>query len=130
MNSKTELKLQKELDRLKNLSKLGSKLRVAWAPSSNGPLSAEVRNNVIHIYESDESKAVDVLQHEFVDSVVSSVLEPYKEVVNELIRLLNKNAYRQKEDVVEGLKRLIFNTIEDEQPSPAHARNLEEVLTS
>ena len=124
-NSQVKLKLQEELDRLRRLSMLGSELRVAWEPNSKGPLSGEVRNNVIHVYESDESRAVDVLRHEFLDYAISSTIEPYKVVINELIKLINKSAYKRKEGVVEGLKRLILNTIEDEYPSQ---RNLEEVL--
>lgn len=114
MSSQTEVKLQEELERLKRLSKLVSKLSVSWEPTSNGPLSGEVRNNIIRIYESDERKAMEVLYHEFIDYAVSLAIEPYKEVINELIKLLNKSAYRRKEDVVEGLKGLLLNTIDEE----------------
>jgi len=115
MIPQTEVRLQRELDRLKNLSKLGSKLRVAWEPNSKGPLAGEVGDDMIHVYESNESRAMDTLRHEFIDYVIGSAIEPYREVTNELIKLLNKGAYKRKECVVEGLKGLLLDTIDKER---------------
>jgi hypothetical protein len=115
MNPKTELRLQEELERLKHHSNLGLRLSVAWEPSSNEPLSGEVKNDVILVYEPDEGKAVDTLHHEFIDYTVSLAIEPYKTVINELIKLLNKNAYKRKEDVVEGLRGLLLDIIDKER---------------
>ncbi len=61
-----------------------------------------MEEDTIFIYESDEIKAVEVLKHEFIDYVVSQVVEPYKEIGNLSIRYLNDEAYRRKERVVEG----------------------------
>ena len=100
-------RLGAELEQLKRLSGLGLKLEVVWMPSSDGMLSGEVKNNLIYVYEVDEKKAVDTLHHEFLDYCVSQAIQPYKEVTNRLIRMINEDAYRKKERIVEALVKLL-----------------------
>lgn len=108
MNSQIELKLQEELEILKSTSKLGFELDVAWRPDKGNPLVGEVVNKTIRIYESDESKALSVLNHEFIDCAISQAIRPYKSIANTLVKLLNSEAYANKEEIVEGLSRLLL----------------------
>ena len=54
-----------------------------------------------------EEEAVETLRHEFLDYCISKAIEPYKEVTNRLIRIMNENAYRKKEGIVEALNKLL-----------------------
>ena len=99
--------LETELERLKSLFGLGFELKVVWKPSHDGALSGQVKNNLIYVYDVDEEKAMDTLRHEFLDYCVSLAIEPYKEVTNRLIHMINDDAYRRKERVVEALVKLL-----------------------
>jgi hypothetical protein len=96
-------KLEAELERLKRFLGLGHHLRVKWTPDNNERLSGEVKGDCIYIYEEQEEPALEALRHEFLDYSVSQVIEPYKQVTNKLIMLLNEEAYRRKEELVEKL---------------------------
>lgn len=100
-------RLEAELQRLKKLSGLGFELRVVWEPSPDKALSGEVKNNSIYVYEVDAKKAVETLRHEFLDYCISQAIQPYKEVTNMLIRMVNDDAYRRKERIVEALVKLL-----------------------
>jgi len=67
----------------------------------------EVRGYHIHIYEEEGEVALETLKHEFIDYSISKVIEPYKEVANRLIALINDEAYRRKEGLVETMTRLV-----------------------
>ena len=108
MNPGSDARLRDELDRLKRLSGLGMDLNLVWAPDSGGALSGEVKGGTIYIHEESEGKAMDTLRHEFLDYCVSQAINPYRRVTNTLIKLLNEDAYKRKEKVVEALSRLLF----------------------
>jgi len=99
--------LEAELDRLKRLSGMGFELRVVWKPCADGALSGEVRNSTIYVYDSGEKKAVETLRHEYLDYCLSQAIEPYKQITNMLIRKINEDAYRRKEEIVEALAKLL-----------------------
>jgi hypothetical protein len=102
-----EDKLNLELKRLKTVLGLNPDLRVIWIPNINKSLSGEVAGKNILIYELNEEKALNVLRHEAIDYLVSQAVEPYKEVSNRLIQMINEETYNRKEKVVESLMRLI-----------------------
>lgn len=108
MNPQSDVRLREELKRLKRLSGLGLDLDLVWAPDSGSALLGEVKANTIYIYEESEGKAMGTLWHEFLDHCVSQAIDPYRRVTNILIKLLNENAYKQKEQIVEALSRLTF----------------------
>lgn len=108
MNLSFEPRLREELENLKRITGLGSDLSLIWAPDSCNPLSGEVKGSTIYIYDVIERKAMDTLYHEFLDSCVSEAIQPYREVANVMMKLLNEYAYRRKEEIVEGLRRLAF----------------------
>ena len=99
--------LEAELERLKKILKLGCELKVRWVPSKNSKNSGEVKGETIYIYDEEEELALETLKHEFIDYAISKVIEPYKEVTNKLVLLINENAYKRKERLVESLCKLI-----------------------
>lgn len=103
--------LERELEGLKCKCNMGYGLKVVWVPSDNVGLCGEVKAETIFIYDKDLSKALKTLKHEFLDYAVSQTIDPYKEVANVLIRLLNGKAYRQKEALVEALCRLFSQEV-------------------
>jgi hypothetical protein len=102
-------KLETELERLRRLLGLGYHLVVKWIPK-DGKLSGEVNGNCIYVYEKEEKPALETLRHEFLDYAISQAIEPYKEIANRLILMVNESAYRTKEKLVEALCRLLNET--------------------
>jgi len=98
--------LEEELERLKRKFNMGYELKVVWVPNESERLCGEVKEETVFIYEKDLSKALKTLKHEFLDYTVTQVIEPYKEVTNIFIRLLNRKACKQKEALVEKLSEL------------------------
>lgn len=102
-----EEKLQSALEGLKQRLNLGYELRVKWVPKGDSRLSGEVKGDYIYVYEETEKEALSTLRHEFLDYVISSVVEPYRQGTNKLIALINEEAYRRKERIVEKLSSLL-----------------------
>ncbi|MEM2191684.1 MAG: hypothetical protein QXW77_02980 [Candidatus Hadarchaeales archaeon] len=99
--------LERELGRLKSRLKTGYELRVVWNPDGNNRLSGRVDGNTIYIFDEKIEEAVKTLKHEFLDYVISKIIEPYRNVANKLIMLLNEETYRRKEEIIENLCELI-----------------------
>lgn len=99
--------LEKELERLKRILNAGYELKVKWIPRNNGNLCGEVKGNYIFIYDENIEDALMTLKHEVVDYAISKVIEPYMQVTNKLIALLNERAYQQKERLIENLIKLV-----------------------
>jgi len=100
-------RLEEELERLKRILKLGYELKVRCIPNSNSRNLGEVRGDYIYVYNEDKEVALETLKHEFVDYAISKVIEPYKEVTNRLISLINEDAYKRKEKLVEALSKML-----------------------
>ncbi|MEM2914591.1 MAG: hypothetical protein QXH91_04235 [Candidatus Bathyarchaeia archaeon] len=100
-------KLENELERLKRILQMGYELKVRWIPNGSDKLSGEVKGDFIYIYDEDEEVAINTLKHEFLDYAISQVIEPYKQVTNRLIGLINEDNYKKKEKLVEKLSLLI-----------------------
>ncbi|MCP8313768.1 MAG: hypothetical protein H3Z53_05285 [archaeon] len=96
-------KLEAELERLKRILQVGYELKVRWIPNGSKKLSGEVKGDFIYIYDENEEMTINTLKHEFLDYTISQVIEPYKQVTNSLISLMNGNAYKKKEKLVEKL---------------------------
>jgi len=107
-----QAELEKELKSL--TEKLGiNGLRVLWSPDETSRVSGDVRGKVIFIFEPSPEKAREVLRHETLDYMVSQAIEPYKDVTNALIKLLNDKAYARKEEVIEKLSRSLGELLGD-----------------
>lgn len=100
-------KLEKKLQRLEKKIGFGFGLKVHWLPSASETLSGEVKGTTIYIYEEDETEAMKTLKHEFIDYAISQTIAPYKEVTNKLISLINEDAYKRKERLVEALNKIL-----------------------
>jgi len=107
MQTKLQTLLEMELERLKRILALGYELKVKWIPNGNSKLSGEVNGDCIYVYEEDEKLALETLRHEFLDYAVSQLIEPYREVANKLILVINEDAYKRKEKLVEALGKLL-----------------------
>lgn len=70
-------------------------------------LDGEVKGNIILVYSQSLDVALKTLRHEFPDFLMSKVIEPYKQVANSLITLVNKQAYSRKEKLIEKLTELL-----------------------
>lgn len=101
--------LAAELDRLKTILDTGRELVVDWLPNTTNTLCGEVKGNRICVYDEDIESALQTLRHEFLDYVVCRAIEPYKNVTNKLIELLNDEAYKRKERLVEALRTLLVS---------------------
>lgn len=101
-------RLEDELERIQEKLGLGLDLRVMWTPNAHSRLSGEVKGNVILIYEDDADKAFETLRHEVLDYFISQAIKPYRDVTNRLITMVNEEAYKRKERVVEALTRLLL----------------------
>jgi len=100
-------RLENELERLKKRFKIGYELKVVWSPNNSGNLAGEVKGETIYIYDESEKEALKTLRHEFLDYAISKLIEPYKNVTNKLIMLMNEEAYKHKEKFIEALVELI-----------------------
>jgi len=100
-------RLERELESLKVKLSLNEGLSVVWKPTPSKDVSGEVKGRTIYVYENCEGKALDTLRHEVLDYCVSQAIEPYKEVTNRLIKMINDDAYKRKERIVEKLKSLL-----------------------
>ena len=99
--------LEQELELLKTAFKMGYELGVKWVPRGSEKLAGEVKADLIFIYDEDEEQAIRTLKHEFIDYLVSQAIMPYKEVTNKLISLINEDAYKRKERLVEALNKIL-----------------------
>jgi hypothetical protein len=95
------------MDRLARRLGLPLPLTVHWIPSETSLLEGEVKDDRILIYVVDAAEALAVLRHEVIDYCVSRAITPYQALTNSLIALLNDQAYRAKEAIVEALTRLV-----------------------
>jgi hypothetical protein len=102
-----EAKLSGELKKLQSLLNQGHELKVVWTPKKDSDLDGEVKGNIIHLYSESSEQALKTLRHEFLDFVMSEMIEPYKQVANSLIALVNKQAYTKKERLLEKLVNLL-----------------------
>jgi len=103
------LLLLAELDRLQKTTgyMMMHNFDVIWSPQSNSQIEGKVEGNTITIYSEDIVDAIDTLQHEFVDYMVSQTVKPYITLVNSLMSIIAKQAYETKEKSVEALLKLI-----------------------
>jgi uncharacterized protein Smg (DUF494 family) len=86
---------------------MGQELKLEWMPN-NGPKSGEVNGITIRIYETDQTKALDTLRHEFIEYLLSrDLVAPYKRLINKLVSLFEEEMYDRKEKLVERLQELI-----------------------
>ncbi len=99
--------LEAELRRLEKILGMNDGLSIEWIPDGNNRLSGEVMKKTIFIYEEDLDSALETLRHEIIDYLICQAIQPYKDIANRLILLLNEIAYKEKEDLVRRLCNLL-----------------------
>ncbi len=104
-------KLRRELKRLQETLNQCHHLNVVWTPKRESSLDGEVKGDTIYIYSLSFNGAMKTLRHEFLDYTVSQCIEPYRQVTNSFVALLNKQAYERKEKLVEALASLLSSSI-------------------
>ncbi len=108
-NDDNKRRLASELNRLQKTTGNNHQFDLVWSPQSDSYIEGRVEENVITIYSENIADAIDTLQHEFVDYIISQAIKPYVNLVNSLMSIITKDAYETKEDVVESLLRLMRN---------------------
>ena len=109
----TQTMLEKKLEMLKNRLSLSDQLQVIWMPNKTSRLSGEIKGVTIFIYEPDANQVFEILVHELVDYLVSKAIEPYRKVTNSLIKIINQEAYKKKEKIVETISTILIKQIID-----------------
>lgn len=61
-------------------------------------LSSEIKEKTISIYEENKVDAPESSRHEILDYAINKVIEPYREVTNRLISLVNERAFNRKRE--------------------------------
>lgn len=97
-----ERALQVELNRISNILGL-QQMKVIWTPDTSNTLCGEVNGNTIFIFDRNLNDAITTLRHEVIDYLVCRTVEPYKQTLNALIKLLNDQTYCKKEEIVEKI---------------------------
>ncbi len=116
-----ETRLREELKKLQTVLNCGYDLDLVWAPGCVSSLEGEVKRCTICIYSKNPRTALKTLRHEFLDYAVTQLIEPYREVTNALIALINKQAYARKERWVESLVHLFTSqTLSEDQDRKEH----------
>jgi hypothetical protein len=106
LNNDTLRRLETELDHLKHRFQMGQELELQWIPN-DGSKSGEVVGTAICIYETDPTKALDTLRHEFIEYLLmQDLVAPYKRLINKLISLFEEEMYDRKEKLIERLQEL------------------------
>jgi len=97
------------------LRRLRVPLRVVLDPNPKSALSGEVNSNTIYIYECDPQKIRETFLHEVVDFYVSRAVEPYKNLLNTMVRAVNDDVYKRKEEAAEALRRIAEELVHESE---------------
>jgi len=100
--------LEEELARLKKVVPFEEALTVRWTPRSHGNISGEVVGNTVYVYDENTQEAINTLKHEYLDCLLTrKMVEPLIAMVNTLIKLQERQIYKEKEQIVATLSKLI-----------------------
>ena len=109
-NNKSKRILASELNRLQKITGDNQQFDLIWSPQNDSDIEGKVEGNTITIYSENIADAIDTLQHEFVDYIISQAIKPYVKLANSLMSIITKDAYETKEDTVEFMLRLMRNS--------------------
>jgi hypothetical protein len=100
--------LEKEFERLKKITGVGTHLRLLWIPLEDSDRHGEVKGDAIVVYDKDEEVAVRTLRHEFVDHFyVKDVVDPLVKFINLQKNLIDNLIYERKEVIVDKIVELL-----------------------
>jgi hypothetical protein len=89
------------------LNRFNIPLKLKWTPNSNKPIHGEINQNILFIYDVNETDAWKTLTHEMFEYKLKKVSNVYRETVNSLIEVIQKIAYTEKESFIESIPILI-----------------------
>jgi len=87
------------------VKRLNLPLTVSHVPNLDGGRHAEIKGNVILIYDAEEETAWTSLLHEVVEYRLKTVTSTYRRLVNKLIEFVEAEVYAQKELTIERIIR-------------------------
>lgn len=96
----TQSHMQRILDRLE------INLTVSWYPNPDKSNHGEIKNKTVHIYDTAEAEAWQTFFHEIYEYKYQQVSRPYRLLVNELIGVIEKLTYNEKEEFLDFLPKL------------------------
>ncbi len=102
-------KLKKELKFLQNKFHKGHELTLKYIPNeiryneNNKPLSGEIVNNIIIIYEAKAEKAIATLHHEFLEYLIIPLLKDSFYIISYQNKIITQLLLNKKEEIVEQL---------------------------
>ena len=91
------------------LSRLGIPLEVAWVPNPEKDKQGEIvlSSKTLFIYATSEGEAWQTLVHEVLEFRLRGILNHYRNVINGLIEIIEESCYRQKEEFLEFVPRVL-----------------------
>jgi hypothetical protein len=105
------VELVKALDDLKKKLAIGEELELVWRPTVQGPLSGEIKENQILVYEADENRALETISHEIIDHLITTkIVRPLVKIINLLVKSAEVDIYQAKEEVIKKLVGLCSQT--------------------
>jgi len=100
--------LEEELARPKRMVPFEKALTVRWTPRSNSKISGEVVGDTVYVYDENAQEAMNTLKHEYLDCLLTrKMVEPLIAMVNTFIKLKEREIYKEKEQIVSTLSKLI-----------------------
>jgi hypothetical protein len=107
-------KLQRRLRFWCQLTLLGFELKVEWSPHEDRIEEGIVKDNTIFVFASNPDRALEILDHEYVDWLVAKAIRPYQHIINgqrvllnALFKYIEDQAYGDKELVIDALAKLL-----------------------
>lgn len=80
-----------------------------------------VKDNTIYIFSANPDRALEILDHEFLDWLVAKAIMPYQQIINaqrvalnSLFKYIEDQAYGDKELVINALTKLLNSDLQAE----------------
>ena len=114
MNLKDKMKVENEMTLA--LRRLGLReWRVVWDPEPSEKARGLILpdDKIILISDGKPEAAYQTLAHEYLEIRLQSMINPYHETVNALLKALEKVYYAEKERVIDSLAPLALRMLEE-----------------
>jgi hypothetical protein len=91
------------------LDRLGVPLKVAWAPNKDHEKHGliELSSRTLFLFDEKEEDAWETFTHELLEYRFKGVCETYRTIINSLIEVLEKVAYKRKEEFLEFIPQIL-----------------------
>lgn len=70
-------------------------------------LRGKVVGTIILIFDKDLEEAKETLGHEFIEYLIDKAIEPYRNLLNNLMTHFRNEAYQKREESVRAVSKLI-----------------------